>query len=282
MIVFITGAARGIGEATARAAVARGDRVALVGLEPDRLAAVASSLGPAARWFEADVTDQAALDAAVAGTVEAFGGIDAVVANAGIANRGTIAVGDLEALVRTISVNLIGTVRTVAATLPFVTERRGYYLVVSSAAAFAALPGMAGYCAAKAGVEQFGNAIRLELAHRGVAVGTAHMSWVDTDMVRDAQDDLPSFRAALDRLPGPLGRSVPVSRCADAFVTAIARRRRRVYVPRSVALASAFRTVAMGPLGGWLARRAAVTSVPEMEAQLRALGRDYGANTAPQ
>lgn len=281
-VIMITGAARGIGEHTARQAVARGARVSLVGLEPERLAAVASSLGDAARWFEADVTDQAALESATRGTVDAFGGLDAVVANAGIANRGTIAVGDLDALVRTIEVDLIGTVRTVAATVPAVSARHGYYLLVSSAAAFAALPGMAAYCAAKAGVEQFGNAIRIELAHRGVSVGTAHMSWVDTDLVRDAKEDLPSFRAALDRLPGPLGRSVPVERCAAAFVDAVERRRRRVYVPRSIAAASAFRSVVNGRLGGWIAQRAAARSVPEMEEQLRALGRGYGANTAPQ
>ena len=59
--------------------------------------------------------------------------------------------------------------RTVAATLPHVVERRGYYLLVSSAAAFTVLPGMAAYCASKAGVEQFGNALRLELAHRRTA-----------------------------------------------------------------------------------------------------------------
>ena len=95
--LFVTGAARGIGAHTARHAAARGARVALVGLEPDRLAALAAELGDAARWFAADVTDQAALDAAAAGTLEAYGGIDAVVANAGIANRGTVAVGDREA-----------------------------------------------------------------------------------------------------------------------------------------------------------------------------------------
>ena len=96
-------------------------------------------------------------------------------------------------------------VRTVSATLPHVTARRGYLLLVSSAAAFTVLPGMAAYCASKAGVEQFGNALRLEVAHTGVAVGTAHMTWIDTDMVRDVKDDLPTFADTLKRLPGPLG-----------------------------------------------------------------------------
>ncbi|HEY7223801.1 MAG TPA: SDR family NAD(P)-dependent oxidoreductase [Micromonosporaceae bacterium] len=66
---------------------------------------------------------------------------------------------------------------SVSATVSSVEQARGYYLLMSSAAAFGALPGMAAYAAAKAGVEQFGNVLRLELAHRGVAVGTAHGRW---------------------------------------------------------------------------------------------------------
>src|SRR5690349_9391031 len=90
--VLVTGAARGIGEHTARALASRGARVALVGLEAERLEALAGELGPEHRWFEADVTDQDAIDAAVAGAVDAFGGLDVVLANAGVANNNTVAV----------------------------------------------------------------------------------------------------------------------------------------------------------------------------------------------
>lgn len=279
-VVLVTGAARGIGAETARLAAARGARLALVGLEPERLAALADELGPGHVWFTADVTAQAELDAAVAGTVAALGGIDAVVANAGIANRGTIAVGDIEALARTVEVNLTGVMRTVAATVAEVTARRGYYLLVSSAAAFTALPGMAAYCAAKAGVEQFGNVIRLELAHRGVRVGTAHPGWIDTDLVRDAQEDLPAFREALARLPWPVGSTTSVTSCAAAFVRAIERRRRRVYVPRPVGLLQAARSAVLSPLTDLVIGRHARTSVPVMEEQVRALGRAFGRHTA--
>ena len=88
---FITGAARGIGAATAERLHARGANVALVGLEPERLAENAERLGDRAAWFEVDVTDLAALEAAVQGTVERFGGIDVAVANAGISFMGTLA-----------------------------------------------------------------------------------------------------------------------------------------------------------------------------------------------
>src|SRR5918995_6860671 len=98
--VLITGAARGIGAELARRAAARGARVALVGLEPDQLAKVADELGPEHLWVEADVTDADALKAAVQRTVETFGGLDIVVANAGIAPLTTVATASAHSLAR--------------------------------------------------------------------------------------------------------------------------------------------------------------------------------------
>ena len=66
-------------------------------------------------------------------------------------------------------------------------------LVVSSLAAYAAMPGLAAYNASKAGAEHFANALRLEVKHLGVDVGSAHMSWIDTPMVQDARADLTAF-----------------------------------------------------------------------------------------
>src|SRR4051812_47346892 len=86
--VFITGAARGLGAETARRVAARGGNVALVGLEPDELERVAVQCGANAAWFECDVTEVEALERAVDGALERFGGIDVVVANAGIAPMG--------------------------------------------------------------------------------------------------------------------------------------------------------------------------------------------------
>lgn len=275
-VVLITGGARGIGEHTARLAAAQGAHVALVGLEPQRLAALSAELGHGHAWFEADVTDQQALDRAVAATVAQLGGIDVVVANAGIANNGTVAVNSVDALVRTIDVNLIGTVRTVSATLPHIVERRGYILLISSAAAFTVLPGMAAYCAAKAGVEQFGNSLRLELAHKGVRVGTAHPGWIDTDLVRDQKDELRSFDDALSRMPWPLSVYTSVEVCAQALVDGIVGRRRRIFVPRALVVVQALRTLFVGPVGDLLIRREARTMVPALEREVRELGREFG------
>ncbi|WP_432829036.1 SDR family oxidoreductase [Dactylosporangium sp. CA-092794] len=277
-VVLVTGAARGIGEHTARQAAARGARLALVGLEPERLERLAGEIG--AVWFAADVTDQTSMAAAVEGVLAAYGRIDAVVANAGVASRGTVSAGDVEALVRTVEVNLIGVMRTAAACLPHLIAARGYLLIVASAASFAALPGMAAYCASKAGVEHFGNALRLEVAHHGVAVGTAHPSWVDTDLVRDARDDLPAFKDTLTRLPPPLGSTTSVERCAAAFTDALERRRRKVFVPRSVMLVYWLRTFFNSRLVEKQVERQARRGVPLMEEQVRTLGRGFGTHTA--
>jgi short-subunit dehydrogenase len=274
--VLVTGPARGIGEATARGLAARGARLSLVGLEPERLEALAAELGPGHAWFHADVTDSAAMERAVAGTVEALGGIDVAIANAGVAANGTVAVTPVEALVRVIDVNLSGVVRTVHAALPQVTERRGYLLLVSSAAAIAAMPGISTYAASKAGVEFFGNALRLEVAHKGVDVGVAHPAWIDTDLVRDPMRDLPSFRKTIRSLPGPFGSLSTVEACAAALVDAVENRRRTVFVPKSLAPFAAVRQLFSSRLMDRLSKRRASHAIPRLEREVAALGRSFG------
>src|SRR5919108_730416 len=201
--VLITGAARGLGAETARRIAARGGNVALVGLEPEELQRVAAQCGSNAAWFECDVTDVDALERAVQGTVDRFGGIDAVMANAGIAPGGMVRSTDPAAFERTIEINLLGVWRTVRATLPHVIERRGYVLVIASMAAAVHAPAMAAYSASKAGAEAFGDSIRSELAHLGVDVGVGYFSWIATDMVAGG-DAHPAFGFARGRLRGPV------------------------------------------------------------------------------
>src|SRR5437867_4903192 len=212
--VLVTGAARGLGFELATVLAARGARLSLVGLEPDLLQERARALGPGHAWFEADVTDQAALGAAVRGTVAALGGLDAVVPNAGIANAGTLAGGPVDAHVRTMDVNVNGAIRTVSACLPHLIESRGYVLFIASVGSFSMFPGLGTYCASKAAVEHLANALRLELAHTGVRVGSAHPAFLDTDLVRDSDADSRSLRDARRRLRGPLGRTYSPKECA--------------------------------------------------------------------
>jgi len=278
--ILITGAARGIGAELARRAAARGARVALVGLEPEQLASVADELGPEHLWVEADVTDAEAMQAAVQRTVDTFGGLDVVVANAGIAPLTTVMTSSAHALARTIEVNLIGTMLTVHAALPEIAQRKGHVLLISSAAAFTVLPGMSAYCASKAGVERFGDALRLEVAHRGVTVGSAHPTWIDTDMVRDTEEALPTFAATRRQLPGPLGAFTSVDACAQALVENLETRGRRVFVPGSVGVVSALRQLVTGVVAEKVAMALAAKRVPQLERDIAALGgRQFGTNS---
>ena len=149
---------------------------------------MAAQCGSNAAWFECDVTDSEALGAAVEGAVERFGGIDVVMANAGIAPVGMVRSTDPDAFERTIEINLIGVWRTVRACLPQVIERRGYVLVIASLAAAMHAPGMAAYSASKAGAEAFANSLRVEVKHLGVDVGVGYFSFIDTDMVRGGDE----------------------------------------------------------------------------------------------
>ena len=124
-VVVVTGAARGLGAFVARRLAARGARVALLGLEPDELARVAASCGPRSRWWEVDVTDERALADVAAGVRDAFGRIDVVVANAGIATGGPFMHSDAGSFTRVIEVNLLGSVATARAFLPDLAGKQG-------------------------------------------------------------------------------------------------------------------------------------------------------------
>ena len=271
--VLITGAARGIGAESARQLAARGARLSLVGLEPELLEQVASECGDAA-WFETDVTDRDALQAAVDGTVERFGGIDVVMANAGIGAGGTLRTMEPDAWERVIEVNLLGVYRTIRACLPHVVERRGYVLPVASIAAAVHTPGMSAYAASKAAVEALGNSLRGEMAHLGVKVGVAYFSWIDTEMVRGA-DDNPATKFMRSKLRGPAGRTYPVSEAGEAVAEGIERRARRIVVPGN------FRSLLVARmLVARLTERSSRRDVPEFVRMMEAEAERRGAEAS--
>jgi NAD(P)-dependent dehydrogenase (short-subunit alcohol dehydrogenase family) len=271
--VVITGAARGIGEQVARVAAARGARLALIGLEPDRLRALADALGPSASWWEADVRDGAALQSAIDGCAEAMGGVDFVVANAGVVAYGTVRQMDPASFERVVDINLDGVFRTLKYATPHLERSRGHVTVVASAISFTPLAGMASYAASKAGVEMLALAYRQEVAHLGITVGLVHPSWIGTDLIRGAEADLPSFQELRARLPYPGNVTTSVDRTAVAIVDGLVRRRSRVYVPRAVVVANWAKAAVNSPAGWPWMRRFAAQVVPTLEREVEALGR---------
>ncbi|HEV2405040.1 MAG TPA: short-chain dehydrogenase/reductase [Ktedonobacterales bacterium] len=231
--VFITGAARGIGAESARRLHAKGANVALVGLEPERLQALAAQLGERAIALEADVTEPGALQRAVEATVERFGGINVGIANAGIAYTGPLATAPVEQVERTLAVNFLGVWRTDRALIAQSTEKQGYLLNIASLAAVSHAPLMGPYTAAKSGVEALTDALRMETALSGAKVGCAYFGFIDTDLVR-ASFKQPSAEAMTGRMPAFMRNPAPLSKAIDAIERGIERRAARVWAPRWV------------------------------------------------
>ena len=280
-VVLITGGANGVGAATARRLHDKGASVVLTDLDEVKLKEVAGQLSDdRVLTVVADVRDLTSMQDVVAKAVERFRGIDVVIANAGIATYGSVLKVDPQAFKTLIDVNVVGVFNTVRAALPSVIDRKGYVLIVSSAAAYLAAAGMAPYNASKAAVEHFANALRLEVAHLGVAVGSAHMSWIDTPLVRESKADIATAREMIDSLPGALGKTTSVDKCAAAFVKGIEGRKPHINCPGWVGLFRWLKPLLSSPaFESQMAKRAA-DQLPKMDAEVAevaALGRSMSA-----
>lgn len=230
-VVLVTGAARGIGAQIARASAARGAKVALVGLEQELLQELAAELGGLAVY--ADVTDRAGLTAAVDQAAQHFGGIDVVVANAGVSPVGTLRGLRDEDWDRTIAVNLTGVWNTIRAAVPHIVERKGYILNVSSQSSIQPLAMMVPYTAAKAGVDNMSRALRMELYGTGVRVGTVYYSWVDTKLVRDTVDG-ETGQALSANTPKFFMKRMSVEDAVEITMDGIERRSQLIFAPKWV------------------------------------------------
>lgn len=168
---FISGSSRGLGRAITEAALAAGDRVVATARDIGPLAALSERFGGSLRCATLDVTDEVAAQAAVGLAVEAFGGVDVVVNNAGYGDLGSVEDTSLDSFRRQIEANLIGTIIVTKAAIPVLRrQRRGHIVQVSSVGGRIGAPARAAYSAAKWGIEGFSESLAREMALIGVHV----------------------------------------------------------------------------------------------------------------
>jgi NAD(P)-dependent dehydrogenase (short-subunit alcohol dehydrogenase family) len=216
--------------------------VAVLDLDPQNAREAAERVGERTIGIGADVSDAGAMLAAVAETVERFGGLDLAVANAGIAPEGATArTMPPEEWERVIQVNLLGVWNTARAALPQVSERDGQLVLIASVAAFAAGPLLSPYASAKAGVEALGRALRIELAPFGASATVAYFGWVDTEMVREGLDRQQGGKRMQELLPKAFFKRIQPPEAGAALVRGIEERAPRVFAPRWWRYVSALR-----------------------------------------
>lgn len=270
-VAVITGAARGVGAALARRCAERGLRVALLGRELPGLDEVARSLPTASCTLEVDVTDEAALRGAAQSVEARMGPASVVVANAGIAAAGPFMSCDAALWNRVVAVNLNGSAATARSFLPQLVRTRGHLLQVASTAAFGSSPMMSAYCASKAGVESYAQALRGEVEPLGVTVGIAYLHWTGTGMIDDL-DAHPVLKALRAHQPAPARRVFPPDRVAAWLMDGIARRAPSVYAPPWLRLVQPLRPV-LPLLVARVARRTLATlSAEELDRSAGVLG----------
>ena len=228
--VLITGAARGIGAATARRLHSRGARLVLAGIEPDQLARVAAECGDALAVV-CDVREREQVEGAVEAALQHLGGLDVVVANAGVAAQLPLVGGDPAIFERTLEVNLFGVYYTLRAAGPHIAHQRGYALAVASLAAAVHAPLLGAYSASKAAVEAIGNTLRIELRSTGARVGVAYFAELETDMTSRGfgTQAAKKLNSGLQRR-----RIAPLEVGINAIERGIERRARHVVAPRWV------------------------------------------------
>jgi NAD(P)-dependent dehydrogenase (short-subunit alcohol dehydrogenase family) len=224
-IILITGAASGIGAATARAAVAAGHRVIVADIDMAGAEAVAKSLGDAAHAARLDIRSEADWAAVLDDVVSWHGRLDVLVNNAAIVHTGYVRDVSLERHAQTMSTNFMGAVTGMLAVLPrFKAQGFGHIVNVSSMTAFIPFPGLATYAAAKHALRAFHHALALEERGGPVAFTIIYPTATETPMLdKEAEDDALALAFA--------GNPMTADAVGTAIVEAIRKQSVEVYLP---------------------------------------------------
>lgn len=197
-VCLVTGGARGIGAASVRALHSAGGRVIIADVDDKRGSALAEELGEGVRYFHLDVTNEKQWDAAIADAVDAFGALDVLVNNAGIANAAPIEHLTTAKWHAAIAVNLTGVFFGCRAVVPVMKPQGGGSIInISSVDGMRGSPGVHAYTASKWGVRGLTKSLAVELGPFGIRVNSVHPGFVRTPMtarIDPAHLDIPLGR----------------------------------------------------------------------------------------
>ena len=206
--VVITGASSGIGRALALYYARHGWRVGATARRAELLATLANECGGKITTAVADVTEVDFLKPAIHRLIAALGGVDLVIANAGLAEPSGGVEPNRDGVERMMRVNVMGVVNTFAAALPTLLARNsGHLAAIGSMAGYKGLPGSAGYSASKAAVYTYCEGLRIELRPRGVAVTCVCPGFIDTPMTADKSHPMP-WRVTVERAAEVIARGL--------------------------------------------------------------------------
>jgi len=222
---LITGASSGIGAGLAEALAERGAIVGICARRADRLAEVVDRCmehSPDSRMWAVDLSDFDAVDQLAVDVMDAFGGIDLLINNAGIPKRRRVTDLDIETITAVMHINYLSPIRLTMALLPQMLERgSGTIVNVSSIAATLSAPGEAAYDASKAAITAFSEAMAVDIWESGVKVMVVYPGVIDTDLFTLPDNDVPDLPIAAE----------PVSVLVDAVLEGLAEEKAQVYVP---------------------------------------------------